>query len=238
MMHSKVIINQAKVTFPDTYALEASDIFPERVGKASKTSWGTMAASKLDLFRGVPTGRLLRYQPETGKVDVLATGIWFANGIGVDKDETFIVISETFAARYLKYHLTGDKKGQVEVILDQMVGFPDGADCSHTTGLCYAAIISSPTPILKVLNALPPNLHRFARTLLMLVPKSLQPKPESYGCFMEIFPGDEINTPNVSRVVQDLHGDDLRLVTGVTEHQGKLYLGSLEVDEVGVYNLS
>lgn len=220
------------------YFTDASDIFPERALKKSKTSWGTMAASKIDAFRGVPAGRLLRYQPETGNVDVLATGIWFANGIGVDKDETFIVISETFAARYLKYHLAGEKKGQVEVILDQMVGLPDGADCSHTTGLCYAAIISSPPPILKALYALPPSLNRFVRTLLMLVPKNLQPNPESYGCFMEIFPGDEINTPNVSRVVQDLHGEDLRLVTGVTEHQGKLYLGSLEVDEVGVYDLS
>jgi hypothetical protein len=215
--------------------IEASDIFPERIGK---TSWGTMEASKIDLFRGVPTGRLLRYQPETGSVDVLATGIWFANGIGVDKDETFIVISETFGARYLKYHLEGEKKGQVEVILDEMIGLPDGADCSHTTGLCYAAIISSPPQILKILYSLPPTLNRYLRTFFMLVPKSLQPKPVNYGCFMEISPGDDKSLPKVTRVVQDLNGDDLRLVTGVTEYQGKLYLGSLENDEVGVYDLT
>ena len=30
---------------------------------------------------------------KAARVDVLANGIWFANGIGVDKDEKFIVVS-------------------------------------------------------------------------------------------------------------------------------------------------
>lgn len=215
------------------YFTDASDITSERVGR----KWGTMAASKLDLFRGARNGRLLRYKPESGEVDVLANGIWFANGIGVDKDEKFIVVSETFAARYLKYHIQGPKQGELEVVLNEMIGLPDGADCSHTTGLCYAAIVSSPPPILKLLFSLPPVVNRFVRTLFMMTPPSLQPKPVHYGCFIELFPGDENNPPKITRVVQDLHGEDLRLITGVTEYGGKLYLGSLENDVVGVYDL-
>jgi sugar lactone lactonase YvrE len=67
----------------------ASDIASERVGR----KWGTLVASKLDLFQGARNGRLLRYKPESDEVDVLANGIWFANGIGMDKDEKFIVVS-------------------------------------------------------------------------------------------------------------------------------------------------
>ena len=193
----------------------------------------------MDLFRGERRGRLLRYNPETGEVNVLATGISFANGIAVDKDETFVAISETFAARYLKYHLQGEKKGQLEVMLSELNGFPDGADCSHTSGLCYAAIVTSPPPLMQLLHALPlPVINQYARTLFMMIPKRFQPQPVPYGCFVEIFPGDDNNAARITRVIQDIHGEDLKLITGVTEYQGKLYLGSLENDVVGVYDLS
>jgi hypothetical protein len=220
------------------YFTDASDVFSERIGHVGKTTWGTMAASKIDLLRGSRTGRLLRYQPETGEVDVLATDLWFANGIGVDKDETFVVISETFAMRYLKYHLEGEKKGQTEVLINSMIGVPDGADCSHTTGLCYAAIITRAPSSVKILFSLPPTINRYLRTFFMILPSYLQPKVVPFGCFIEIFPGDENHTPKVTRVVQDFHGEDVGQVSGVTEHQGKLYLGSLENDHVVVYDLS
>lgn len=48
---------------------------------------------------------------------MLARNLWFANGIGVDKDETYLIVAETFALSLVKYHLTGDKAGTMEYIV-------------------------------------------------------------------------------------------------------------------------
>lgn len=42
----------------------------------------------------------------------------------------------------------------------------------------------------------------------------------------------------ISRVVQDPEGVDLRTITGVTENKGRLYLGSLHNNFIGVYALN
>lgn len=96
------------------YFTDASDIAPDRV-KAS--TWDVLYASKVDVMRGKQTGRLLQYDPSTDEVSVLARGIWFANGISCDQDETFLVVAETFGVRLLKYDLKdGGMKG-LEVLV-------------------------------------------------------------------------------------------------------------------------
>ena len=76
-----------------------------------------MSAFKRDYSRGKPTGRLLRYKPETGTIDILATNIFFANGVAVgDANETVILVSETSLARVIAVHLDGDKVGAVEKV--------------------------------------------------------------------------------------------------------------------------
>ena len=106
----------------------------------------------LDFVRGVKTGRLLQYDPSTGKVTILATGIHFANGISIDKEETILVFAETFGARIWKYHLNGEHKGQLEVLAENLPGTPDGLDCSHENGKCYAVLPSSKSPSLIILD--------------------------------------------------------------------------------------
>jgi len=112
------------------------------VEREGKEKWDIMYASKLVGLQGSRTGRLLRYDPNTGKVDLLATGMHFANGIAVDKDEKFVVIAETFQAQVRKYHLVGERKGKLDVLVNELPGLPDGADCSHENGKCYVVIPS------------------------------------------------------------------------------------------------
>ena len=54
-----------------------------------------MTAHKQDNLRAKPTGRLLRYKPETGEVDVLLDGLWFANGVAVDRNEDYVIVTES-----------------------------------------------------------------------------------------------------------------------------------------------
>ena len=53
------------------------------------------------------TGRLLRYDPASGRTDVLADGLWFANGVALAPDESYVVVVETMRARLLRVWLRG-----------------------------------------------------------------------------------------------------------------------------------
>lgn len=192
-------------------------------------------------MRGSKTGRLLQYDPKTEKVAVLARGFWFANGVSVDKDETHIVIADSFGlSGASQYHLSGPKAGTLEPLVHsyQLPGFTDGVDCSRentgpSAGKCYVAVPAKVLPIMTLLYKIPPPFDRFLRGLLMMLPRWLSPEPEHYGCFAEV----DMKTGEV-RIFQDPDAQDMMFVTGVTFHDNKLYLGSLKSDVVGVYDLT
>jgi sugar lactone lactonase YvrE len=71
----------------------------------------------VDLLKAEPSGRLLEYDPSTDAVTVLAKNLWFANGVGVDQEEEYLVFAETFRLSLIKYYLKGDKKGQLDYIV-------------------------------------------------------------------------------------------------------------------------
>lgn len=214
------------------YFTDASEIRPDIIGRNIPD---TLYASKIDLLRGIRTGRVLEYDPESDQVRVLVEGMHFANGIGVNKDETFLVFAETFGPRVLKYHLHGNKAGEVEVLVDRsdMIGYPDGIDCSHKNGLCYAVMPSSIVLAHKVLAALPEVLALGIRYLLLMLPRQLAPPVEKFGGLLEINP----DTAEF-RYLVDPKGQDIHSIFGVTAFEDSLYLGSLKNSYIGLYDLS
>ena len=216
----------------------ATEISPDRLH--DKGDWDVLYAGKVDCIRGKRTGRLLQYDPETEEVKVLARDLWFANGVAVDKDATYVVVSQTFAMSLSKLYLTGPKQGTLETIIDshQLTGFTDGADCSWessgaSAGKCYVAVPTEIIPIMKMLQKIPHPFDYGIRFLLMMLPKWLAPKPSYYGCIVEV----DMQTGE-TRTFQDPDATDMEFLTGVTVHGDKLYLGSLHTDVVGIYDLS
>ena len=197
--------------------------------------WDIMYPSKLEAIRGLKSGRLLRFKPETGEVDLIASGVaLFANGVAVDEKESFVLFTSTFEGKVNKYHLTGEKEGQLETILTDFPGFLDGIDCSFGSSLCFVAMPVPATPDLKALFTIPPLLSRFVRSILMAVPRHLAPTAKTYGGVAVVHPGDEHSKPSIQQIYQDPTGVDVSMITGVTEHDGKVYLGSVHNDFVGV----
>lgn len=158
------------------YFSDASNIKPDRDihGK-----WDIMYASKIEALRGNLTGRLLRYMPETGAVDILATGVAFANGVAVDVDEKFVLYTSTFDASIRKYHLDGSGEERMQGVFPGVV---DGADCSFQTGLCYIAIPSPLSPLVSAIFAATPWLSRHLRSLVMMLPRMLSPPAQPRRC--------------------------------------------------------
>lgn len=219
------------------YFSDATEIPPDRLH--AKGDWDMVYASKVDCIRGKRTGRLLQYDPDTEEVKVLARDLWFANGIAVNKDESYVVVSQTFAMTLSKYYLNGPKQGTLETVIasDQLTGPTDGADCSWESGgasanKCYVAVPTEVVGIMKLLQIIPHPIDLVVRALLMMLPKWLAPKPTEYGCIVEV---DMLT--GETRTFQDPDATDMEFLTGVTVHNNKLYLGSLHSDLVGIYSL-
>lgn len=230
----------------NVYFTDSTDIAPDRIYKNGHWVWDTMFASKLDLIRGKPMGRVCEYNPKTKQVRVLADGIYFANGIAVDPvHEEWIVVAETFGTRMLQYTLPPRSSSttllkpsdylQPHSLVDPMTGYVDNADCAVVKGTsyCFGAIISAFSPIHRFYTKLPLALELLVRNLLLLVPRSMAPKVHpTYTGIVRI----NMVTQHVD-YIQDPTASDVQLISGVTVKGNELYLGSLTNDHIVVYNL-
>jgi len=170
---------------------------------------------KADLLEHSGTGRLLRRDPGGG-VEVLLDGLQFANGVALSPDESFVVVAETGSYRLTRLWLTGDRTGRTDALMDNLPGFPDNL-ASGSAGLMWVALGSPRNALLDRLH----RLHPMWRRAVWAMPERLQPAPRRTVWVLAV---DE-----TGRVVHDLQGsvNDYHAVTGVREHNGKLYLGSL-----------
>jgi Strictosidine synthase len=211
------------------YFTDSTDYAPHR--KYSFHVWDTLYASKMDLARGKGKGRLLQYDPHTDTTTILAQDLKFANGIAVDKDESYLIVAETFGVNLLKYNLAN---GTMETLIGSrdLPGYLDGVDCSWTTGLCYAVMPSAIVAIHKFWNYLPIKGSQLFRTMLLLMPSWLMPAVKKFGGLVEVDP-----ITKEFRFILDASGKDVSMLTGVTVYKNKLYLGSLKNKYIGVYNL-
>jgi hypothetical protein len=227
------------------YFTDSSNVAAER--NVATNTFDTMYAAKVDFMRAQKTGRLLEYDPATDTVKLLVDQMHFVNGVAVgDKDETYLIFAETFAPRLWKYHLKGEKQGTLEVVVENkdMIGYPDGVDCSwddknaggqsgNNNNKCYAALPSTIVPIHKLPSKVPDSIDVLLRTIILLLPKRLAPKTVQFGAILELDPETK-----EFRYIQDPTGQDVTLITGVTKHQNKLYLGSLSNNYIAVYDLN
>jgi sugar lactone lactonase YvrE len=170
---------------------------------------------KADLLEHGEYGRLLRHSPD-GNTDVLLENLSFANGVCLAQDESYVLVAETGAYRVRKYWLTGERAGQDKVIIENLPGFPDNISLG-SDGRFWIAMPSERNALLDSLMAKP----GFLRKIVWAMPDSLQPDA-SRITFVIALDGD-------GGVVTNVQGDGsaFHYVTGVREHAGMLYLGSL-----------
>jgi len=199
------------------------EVAPDGVIYFSDASWKfPFGGYKLDLMEHRPNGRLLAYYPNTGKVELLLDSLYFANGIAVDPGNRFVLVNETGAYRTQKYWLAGPKKGQSEMFIQNLPGFPDGISAG-TGGIYWLAIISRRNSLLDWIMPRP-----FVRKVILRLPEFFQPAPERFAFVLGLNEQGE--------VVYNLQGPSGKYaqVTSVQEFDGKLYLGSLLENGVGV----
>ena len=209
------------------YFTDSTDVAPDRL--LHKSSWDTLYASKVDLMRGKSTGRLLVYDPETDEATVLATGLYFPNGIGIDDEESNLYFAETFGVNLLKYNLEKSALS-VAVASSELPGYLDGVDC--TGKYCFAVMPSSIVPIHKLVDLVPPFLSPTLRTILLVLPRWAAPRVKKFGGVLQY----DTETGE-TQFLLDPTGKQVSMLTGVRVRGKKLYLGSLTNTFVAVYDL-
>lgn len=216
------------------YFTDATDIAPTL---DSSGSWDVMYASKMDLARGGRRrGRVLEYDPSANTTKLLATGLHFANGIAVDEKESYLVVSETFQARSQKYYLKGPKAGTLEPLDFTFMSYSDGVDCSPE--LCYVALPSPPPDVMKLVYKIPHPFDILVRTIFMWMPRWAIPAPVRFGGLAVVQPGTDETPARFASYILDTKGVDNNFLTGVTYHEGKLYLGYLHENYITIFDIN
>jgi sugar lactone lactonase YvrE len=178
---------------------------------------------KGDLLEHSGTGRLLRRSPD-GAVDVLLDGLFFANGVALAPDESYVVVASTGSYRLDRVALPS---GERTTLAENLPGIPDNIS-TGSDGLVWVALASARVPVLD----LSLRLHPALRKAVWALPDRLQPKDKRVVWVRAVDGAD-------GRVVHDFRSvrPDYHLVTGVREDDGVVYLGSLEERAVAYFAL-
>lgn len=167
-----------------------------------------------------PTGRVLAYDPATGRARVVLEDLYFANGVALSQDEDFLVVAETARYQLTRLWLEGERAGRREVLVHNLPGMPDNVTVTDRATF-WIAIPSRRNPALD--RILP---HPGLRKVVQRIPQRLQPQPDSRGMVIEVDQDGQ-----VVDCLQSPEGE-VHFVTGVREHDGWLYIGSLEMEAI------
>jgi sugar lactone lactonase YvrE len=93
--------------------------------------------------------------------------MYFANGVAVSPDQTYLLVNETGAYKITKIWIAGEKKGQSEIFMENLPGVPDGISYNGD-GIFWVAFPSRRADILDNLGPKP-----FLRKVVMRLPQNL-----------------------------------------------------------------
>ena len=166
-----------------------------------------------------PYGSLYVYDPATRETRLLLRDLYFANGVAVAPDQSFVLVAETFRSRITRYWLTGEKAGTFDTYVDDLPGYPDGVMAASEGGF-WVAMPFKRDPLAESLQPWP-----FLKNLLAATPENLWAKPSRYGLLARVVEGA------IAETLQDPTGK-VFAVTNAVESGDHLYLGTLEGDSV------
>lgn len=193
--------------------------FTDASTRFAPAEWGgTFEASVLDILEQSATGRVLAFDPASGKTRILADGLSFANGIALSGDGHTLFVSET--GRYRIWKLDA-RSGKREILFDNLPGYPDNL-MRGRDGKIWVGLVKPRNPTIDKLAGKP-----YMRKLTLRLPRALWPVPKAYG---HVFAFSE-----AGKVVADLQDPSGAYpeTTAVLETADRLYIQSLHAGYVG-----
>ena len=179
-----------------------------------------------ELLEHQPNGRLLALDPQTQKTRTLLRDLYFANGVAVSPDQSFVLVVETGKYQVRRLWLKGPQVGHDDVFIGNLPGFPDGIS-SNGKDKFWLALVTRRQALFD--RMLP---HPFVRKVVARLPKFIQPAPKRYSFVLGL--------DSQGKVVENLQNgppDCYAQIANVVEHNGTLYFGSIGEDTLGRFEL-
>lgn len=168
-----------------------------------------------DFLEGRPYGRLLSYDPSTKQTKTLLSDLYFANGVAVSTDQNSVIFCETPLRKCKKYYIKGERKGSVDIFVENLPGFPDNIRYDGE-GHYWIAFASEKTYAWDLAHRYP-----FIRKIMAIIVKYVgQPQAEKNGGVLSV---DLQGNP-----VEHYCDGDLTMVSSATKIGDHLYCGSVK----------
>ncbi|XP_060192936.1 protein STRICTOSIDINE SYNTHASE-LIKE 6-like [Lycium barbarum] len=168
-----------------------------------------------DFLEARPYGRLLSYDPSTKQTKMLLSDLYFANGVAVSPDQNSVIFCETPLRKCKKYYIKGERKGSVDIFVENLPGFPDNIRYDGE-GHYWIAFASEKTYAWDLAQSYP-----FIRKIMAILVKYVgQPHAENNGGVLSV---DLQGNP-----VEHYYDRDLTMVSSATKIGDHLYIGSVK----------
>lgn len=178
----------------------------------------------VDALESRGNGRIVCYDPATGKTRTMARGLIFPNGICTARDGQSILFAESWACRVRRLWTHGPKAGQIETVLDRLPGYPDNINRA-SDGSYWCAIMGMRTPALDVALRNPGFRRRMSRRI---APDQWLYPNLNIGCVIRFNEQGE-----VLETLWDQGAKNHPMITSMREHKGWLYLGGITNNRIG-----
>jgi ribose transport system permease protein len=178
----------------------------------------------LDGFEGRGNGRLVCHDPATGKTHTVLANLAFPNGVCVSHDGRAVLWASTWLCRIYRYWIAGEKAGTVEMLADNLPGYPDNINRA-SDGRYWLALVGLRSPVYDLAMADPAFRLRMVK---QIPPDEWLCPGINFGCIIKF---DDSGTVHES--LWDPGGISHPTITSMREHKGYLYIGGLENNRIG-----
>ncbi|SEP11317.1 monosaccharide ABC transporter membrane protein, CUT2 family [Salinihabitans flavidus] len=203
------------------------DIAPDgRVFFSEATVRYEMYDWMVDALEARGNGRIICYDPKDGSSRTVLPNLQLPNGICVEFEGQSLLYAETWGCRITRYWFDGPRKGQRDVVIANLPGYPDNINRA-SDGTYWCALCGMRSPVFDLAQRMP----GFRRRMVQSVSRDdwLYPNMNT-GCVIK-FDKDG----NVLDVLWDLGGEAHPMITSIREHKGYLYLGGIYNNRIGRY---
>uniref|UniRef100_A0A914ELP9 Strictosidine synthase conserved region domain-containing protein n=1 Tax=Acrobeloides nanus TaxID=290746 RepID=A0A914ELP9_9BILA len=175
-----------------------------------------------EFLENAPNGRAILFNIKTKEIKVLLDKLFYANGVQMFPDRKSFLVAETTMHRVTRYYLEGPKKGQQEIFIENLPGFPDNIRL-NSHGNFYIPLPSIRDPEKFDLREFLGPYPWVKRFMIQLIPISVIEKAgiSKYGLVIEV--------DQNGKILNSFHATngDINLITQASDDENYIYLGGL-----------
>ncbi len=173
-----------------------------------------------------PKGGVYAYHPDQEQLQVISEGHYFANGLALAEDESYLLLSETTKYRILKIWLDAEKVGEKEIFMENLPGFPNNLTRRENGNFWVGFTTKRNDQLDKI------HTKRGMKKFVFGLPRFVQPKAEKFGMVLEVSAKGQI-----VKALFDTNGQIVSEAGAIEEAHNSLYLGGDVVSAVAKYSL-